>query len=125
MPPAIARPLLSAIVLVTVVLEVAAVALVVGVAPVGQPLLFAVSAVLQAGAGAIIVWNYPRHPIGWLLVVFTFFNALFSDAAISYGVRGRLEGWPGATYGEILSLTSWVVACLGLDLVFMLLPDGR
>ena len=31
MPPAIARPLLSAIVLVTVVLEVAAVALVVGV----------------------------------------------------------------------------------------------
>jgi signal transduction histidine kinase len=125
MPSAPARPIVTAIVLVTVALEVASVGLVVGVAPVGQPLLFAGSGILQAGAGAIIVWNYPRHPIGWLLVVFTFFNALCSDAALSYGLRGHHEGWPGATYVEILSLTSWVVACLGLDLLFLLLPDGR
>ncbi|CAN5398764.1 hypothetical protein BH10ACT10_BH10ACT10_13710 [soil metagenome] len=125
MPPTPARPLLIAIVFVTLALEGAAVALVAGVAPMGQPLIFAVSAVLQATAGAIIVWNYPRHFIGWLLVVFTFFNALFSDAAVAYGIRGHVERWPGATYGEILSLTSWVVACLGLDLVFLLLPDGR
>ncbi len=125
MRSAVARPLVNAIVVVTVALEVAAVALVAGVAPISQPLLFAVSAVVQAVAGAVIVWNYPRHPIGWLLVGFTLFNTLFADVALSYGIRGHLEGWPGATYGEILSLTSWVLGCLGLDLLFLLFPDGH
>jgi hypothetical protein len=125
MSHAAARSLVTAVVVVVLALEVAVVALVAGVAPIGQPVLYAVFAVVQAVAGAIIVWNYPRHPIGWLLIVFTLVNALFADAALSYGSRGYVEGWPGATYGEILGLTSWVVAALGMDLLFLLFPDGR
>ena len=125
MSHAAARSLVAAAVFVTFALEVAAVALAAGVVPVGQPVLYAVYALVQAVAGAVIVWNYPRHPIGWLLCSFTLVNALFADAALSYGSRGYLEGWPGATHAEVVSLTSWVVAALGLDLLFLLFPDGR
>jgi len=87
--------------------------------------LYAVFAVVQAVASAIIVWSYPRHPIGWLLCASSLFNALFADAALSYGSRGYVEGWPGATHAEVVGLTSWVVATLGMDLLFLLFPDGR
>lgn len=125
MPLAVARSLVAAVVLVTVALEVAAVVLNAGVAAIGQPLLYAVSAVVQAVAGAIIVWNYPRHRIGWLLAAFALINALFSDAGLAYGLRGYVEGWPGATHAEVVGLTSWVVNGLGLNLLFLLFPDGR
>jgi len=125
MSHAVARSLVAVVVLVTLALEIAAVALSAGVAPIGQPVLYAVFAVVQAVAGAIIVWSYPRHPIGWLLCGFALGNALLSDAALSYGSRGYVEGWPGATPAEVVSLTSWVVATLGLDLLFLLFPDGR
>lgn len=125
MSHAAARSLVVAAVFVTLALEAAAVALAAGVVPIGQPVLYAVYGLVQAVAGAIIVWNYPRHPIGWLLVTFTLFGALFADAALAYGSRGYVEGWPGATYAEIVSLTSWVVATLGMNLLFLLFPDGQ
>jgi signal transduction histidine kinase len=122
---AAARYLVAAVVAATVALEVAAVVLAAGVVPLGQPVLYAVYAGVQAVAGAIIVWHYPRHPIGWLLVGFALVTALFGDAALSYGQHGYGEGWPGATHAEIMSLTSWVVGGLGLSLLFLLFPDGR
>ena len=62
-----ARYLVAALVAVTVAAEAAAVGLAIGVMPLGQPALYAVNALVQVVAGAIIVWNLPRHPIGWLL----------------------------------------------------------
>ena len=41
-----------------------------GVASIGQPVFYAVYAVTQAMAGAVIVWRYPRHRIGWVLIAF-------------------------------------------------------
>jgi signal transduction histidine kinase len=120
-----ARYLVAAVVAATVALEVAAVVLAAGVAPLGQPVLYAVYAGVQAVAGAIIVWHYPRHRIGWLLAAFALVNALSADAALSYGRHGYGEGWPGATHAEIVSLTSWVVGALGISLLFLLFPDGR
>src|SRR3954451_2289272 len=120
-----ARFLVAAVVVVTLGLEVAAVALATGVTPIAQPVLYAVFAVVQASAGAVIVWKYPRHPIGWLLSALALVNVLFSDAARSYGSRGYIEGWPGATYAEVVSLTSWVFGSLGITLLFLLFPDGR
>jgi hypothetical protein len=54
-----------------------------------SPSLYAVYAGVQALAGAVIVWHYPRHPIGWLLAAFALVEALFSGAALSYGRRVR------------------------------------
>jgi hypothetical protein len=125
MSHAAARSLVAAVVAAVIALEVAAVALTSGVAPLGQPVLYAVYAGIQAATGAVIVWHYPRHPIGWLLAAFALVDALLSGAALSYGLRGHAEGWPGATYAEVASLTSWAVGALGLILLFLLLPDGR
>ena len=125
MSRATARWLVAAVVVVTAALEVAAVSLAAGVAPLGQPLLYAVYEIVQVVAAALIIWSYPRHPIGWLLAVFGLVNAVFADLALSYGERGSLQGWPGATYAEIVSLASWALSGLGMILLFLLFPDGR
>jgi len=125
MSDAKARLLVAALVSVTIALEVAAVALAVGVASMGEPVLYAVNAIVQVVAGAVIVWTYPRHRIGWLLTVLALGSAVFADVASSYGQRGHVEGWPGAAYAEIVSLTAWIVAALGMNLLFLLFPNGR
>ncbi|CUR57985.1 putative Integral membrane sensor signal transduction histidine kinase [metagenome] len=119
-----ARFLVAAVVAVTVAAEVAAVAFAVGVVPVDQPALYAVTALVQVAAGAVIVWNFPRHPIGWLLVAIAMTQAPF-DAALSYGRHGYAEGWPGARYAEIVSLSSWPAGSLAIILLFLMFPDGR
>lgn len=125
MSHATARYLIATVVAATVALEVVALGLAAGVVPLGQPVLYAVYAGVQVVAGAIIVWHYPRHPIGWLLAAFALVNALLADAALSYGQHGYAEGWPGATHAEVVSLTSWVVGALGIIMLFLLFPDGR
>jgi signal transduction histidine kinase len=119
-----ARYLVAALVAVTVAAEAAAVGLAIGVMPLGQPALYAVNALVQVVAGAIIVWNLPRHPIGWLLAAIPMTQAPF-DAALSYGRHGYAEGWPGAMYAEIVSLSSWPAGGLAITLLFLMFPDGR
>lgn len=125
MSHAAARYLIAAVLAATAALEVAALGLAAGVVPLGQPVLYAAYAGIQAVAGAIIVWHYPRHRIGWLLAAFALVHALLVDAALAYGQRGYAEGWPGATHAEVVSVTSWVVGALGISLLFLLFPDGQ
>lgn len=120
-----ARYLVAGVVAVTSVLELVALVLAADVVPLGQPVLYAAYAGIQAIAGAVIVWRYPRHPVGWLLAVFALVQAILVDFALAYGQRGYDAGWPGATQTEIVSLTSWSVGALGISLVFLLFPDGR
>ncbi len=120
----VARSLVAAVVAATVVLEVAAVGLALGAMPLGQPVSYAVAAVVQVVAGAVIVWHYPRHPVGWLLAALTLTQAPF-DAALSYGRHGYEGGWPGAIHAEIVSLSSWPLGGLVICLLFLIFPDGR
>lgn len=124
-PHAAARYLAVVVVAVTAALEGVALWLAAGVVPLGQPLLYAAYAAVQAVAGTIIVWRYPLHRIGWLLAAFALFQALLVDVALAYGQRGHDEQWPAATYAEVVSLTSWPVGALGIILLFLLFPDGR
>jgi hypothetical protein len=82
MRDAAAQCLVVAFVGATAAVEVTAVLLAVGADSIGQPVTYAVGVTVQAAAGAVIVWKYPRHRIGWLLVVFALGNALFADAAL-------------------------------------------
>jgi hypothetical protein len=125
MSQATTRVLVAGVVGVTVALEAVAVALAAGVVPIGAPLLYALYATVQAVAGAIIIWRYPRHRVGWLLAAFALGNAVLSDAAAAYGQRGYVEGWPGAAFAELVGLTSWLVGALGLTMLFLVFPDGR
>ena len=76
--------------------------------PLGQPVLYAVYAAVQAVAGAIIVWHYPRHPVGWLLAAFDPDATRSSATPPSPRSPRDAEGWPGAIDAEIAGLSSWI-----------------
>ena len=109
----------------TVAFEVAAIALSWGLEPHYDTVLYALYAVVQAGAGALIASRQPRNPIGWLFLWFALFNAVAADAAQGWGLRAAEQGWPGGPVGEWISLWSWIPASVGIVLVFLLFPDGR
>ena len=109
----------------TVVLETSAVALSFGAGSLGQASIYAVYAVVQVLAGAAVVWRHPHHRVGWLLVVSSVFNATFSDALLAYGRQAALHAWPAAAPAQVVALSGWMVAGLGLVLLFLWFPDGR
>ena len=120
-----ARVAVIVAVTLTVVLETVAVALTLGVGALDQALIYAVYAIVQVLAGAAVVWSHPRHRVGWLLVVFSLFNATFADALLAYGKQAALHGWPAAAPAQVVALSGWMVAALGLVLLFLWFPDGR
>ncbi len=95
------RPLPLAILVVTVVAEVAAVVLSWGLEPAYDTLLYVVFSVGMAGAGALILTRHPRHAIGWLLGGIGVVNALTADLAQGWGLRAAAEGWPGGLGGRM------------------------
>jgi len=109
----------------TVVFEVAAVLLSWNLTSRFNVVMYAVSAVVMAGAGALVAARHPRNPIGWLLCGFTAFTAIAGDAALGWGLRATAEGWPGGAVGEWLATTSWLPSGLGWILTFLLFPDGH
>ncbi len=119
------RRLAAGIVAVVFALEVAAVGFTAGEPGLAEAVLYLVYATTQAAAGALIVHRFPRHPIGWLLLLYALWEAVVADFPTAYGVRGAHEGWPLASVAELLGLTSWIFAASGLILLFLLFPDGR
>ncbi len=118
------RALIIVVVAVTVLLEACAVVLTRGVGSVALAAILAVYACIQVGAGGLVVWRYPRHRVGWLLVLSALFNAVVGDFLQAYGEQGAHHGWPGADLAQVLGLSSWIVAALGLTLLFLWFPDG-
>jgi signal transduction histidine kinase len=115
----------ATLVVATVVLEAAAVALSWGLEPAWDTLLYALHAVTVVILGALIVSRHPRHRIGWLFIADAIFTAAAADAAQGWGLRAAEHGWPGGRFGEWVSLWSWIVAGPAGVLVFIWFPDGR
>ena len=113
------------IVVVVFVLEVGSIALSAGITRLGEPILYFAYAVIQASAGALIVDRYPRHRIGWVLLLFALQGALMADFALAYGQRAAETGWPLGHYAELLGMFAWIFAASGLILLFLLFPDGH
>ena len=109
----------------TVAFEVAACVLSWGLEPLYDTLLYALYAIVQAGAGALIASRHPRNPIGWLFLWFALFNAVAADAAQGWALRAGRNGWPGGPVCEWIALWSFIPASVGVILVFLLFPSGR
>jgi hypothetical protein len=104
------RPWPAALVVATLVIEAAAVALSWGLEPAWDTGLYAIQAVTLVAVGALIVSQHPRHPIGWLFIADGMFAAAAADAAQGWGLRAAEHGWPGGPFAEWISLSSWIVA---------------
>lgn len=118
------RVALVATVSVTVLFEAGTLVLSRGVAPRAPVILYACYSVIQVLAGALVVWAHPRHRVGWLLVITAAFNAAVSDFALAYGERAAHEGWAGADLAQMLGWSAWIIAALGLTLLFLWSPTG-
>src|SRR3954470_1239296 len=78
--------------------------------------------------GALVVARYPRHPIGWLLLVAGLSTISISTEAYSLwalegsghgpALAGHLNGWVSLLFGAPLAMTGVVV-------IFLIAPDGR
>ena len=110
---------------VTVVSELAAVALSWGLEPAYDTLLYAVFSCALAGTGALILTRHPRHAIGWLLSGLGVANALTGDLAQGWGLRAAVEGWPGGTVAELIAGASWLPQAALFILILLLFPTGH
>src|SRR4051794_35524285 len=78
--------------------------------------------------GALVVSRYPKHPIGWLLLVSGLSSISISSEAYSLwafdgsghgpALAGHLTGWLSALFGAPLAMTAVIV-------IFLIAPDGR
>src|SRR4051794_40576937 len=78
--------------------------------------------------GALVVSRYPRHPIGWLLLVSGLSSISISSEAYSLwaldgsghgpAVAGHLTGWLSALFGAPFAMTAVII-------IFLIAPDGR
>jgi signal transduction histidine kinase len=110
---------------VTVVVEIAAIALSWRLEPVYDTLLYGTFALTTVGAGALIAQRHPENAIGWLFCGFGLLNALAADLAQGWGLRAAAEGWAGGPIGEGISAVSWLPSGFGWTLTFLLFPTGR
>ncbi len=88
----------------------------------------AVMAPLFAALGAMILRQYPRHPIGWILCAVAS-TALVDAVARWYAIEGLYlhpGSLPGPQWGAWLADWNWYPAFMALlVLVPLLFPDGR
>src|SRR5215208_2147050 len=87
------------------------------------PILAAVSA---ATVGAVLASRRPRHPVGWLLVVFSLFaNASgVAEAYASYGLLARPGTLPAARHVALYLPALVVMTLVLLGFVLLLTPTG-
>jgi signal transduction histidine kinase len=115
----------AALFVATLAIEVAAVALSWGLEPAWDTGVYALHAVTLVAVGALIMSRHPGHRIGWLFIADGMFTAAAADAAQGWGLRAAERGWPGGSFGEWISLSSWIAAApLGV-LLFLWFPDGH
>jgi hypothetical protein len=78
--------------------------------------------------GALIVSRYPRHPVGWLLVVAGLSSVAvvgeaytlwaFADGGHGPQTFAHVVGWVGALFGAVFGITA-------VKLIFLIAPNGR
>jgi signal transduction histidine kinase len=110
---------------VAVLAETATIAVGWGSTSTYQNLLFALYTLTIVLLGGLIAVRRPGNPIGWILVGFGTFNALFGDFVSVYGHQASTRGWPGGPLAEWIGFGGWLPAVLMWILALLLVPTGR
>ena len=118
------RPVPVALFAITFAIEAAGLALLAGLEPLYDTILFGFTSIALGCAGALVASRYPRNPIGWLLLGAGVLSAA-SEGAQGWGRRAAVEGWPAGPELEWVEIWTWLPSALALILAFLLFPDGR
>jgi signal transduction histidine kinase len=109
----------------TVLVELVAISLSVGLEPAWDTWIYALYALTYAAAGALVAHRHPRNAVGWLLLATGVINAFVSDLAQGYGLRAAAEGWPHGPLFEWISYANWTIGGALLAMTFLVFPDGH
>jgi signal transduction histidine kinase len=109
----------------TVLAEVAAVALSWGLPSSYDSIFFAFYEITLAAVGALIVSRLPLHPVGWILCLFAVQGAVTSDLAFGWGLRAVEQGWTGGEVAQWVGLVAWCPGALMWILALLYTPTGR
>jgi signal transduction histidine kinase len=110
---------------VTVLVEAAAVALSWGLEPAYDTILYALFSIGLACTGALILDRFPRHVVGWILCGTAVANSVLADLAQGWGLRAAEQGWAHGPLAEWITTTSWAPQAPGFILLFLAFPSGR
>ena len=86
---------------------------------------FAIWIATTTAVGALIVSQLPRHPVGWILLLFGLQGAVTSELFYAWGLRSVEEHWAGAEILLWTGLVSWCPGALMWVLAFLFTPTGR
>jgi signal transduction histidine kinase len=109
----------------TLLVELVAISLSIGLEPAWDTWIYAVYALTYAATGALIARRHPGNAVGWLLLATGVTNAFDADLAQGYGLRAAEEGWPHGPLFEWISYASWTLGGAFQAMTFLVLPDGR
>src|SRR3954451_9501469 len=119
------RPGHWAMLLGTLLVEVAAISLSWGREPAWDTLVYAVYALANVVAGVLILARHPGHVIGWLLIATGLLvQAIVSDLGQGWALSGTSRGWPGAADADLAANSVWAVGGAIMAATFVLFPDG-
>ncbi|OAI41494.1 hypothetical protein AYO38_03655 [bacterium SCGC AG-212-C10] len=114
-----------AVLVVTVVLELAAVGLSWWLEPLWDTLLYAVYTIAISGVGVLIAGREPRNLVAWMFIAIGLWNAVAADVSQGWALRATAEGWPAADAAQLLALLSWLPQSIPSVAIFLTFPDGR
>jgi signal transduction histidine kinase len=77
--------------------------------------------------GLLVLNQYPRHRIGWLLVMqgFLVAPALNTDSYAAYAHFVRHDSWPAASWTAVVNEATWPLMFIALALIGLIFPTGR
>ena len=96
-------------------------------APAALGLAFAVAILSASVVGSALALRRPRHPVGWLFLVFGFSLGATAaiDSAVVYGAVARPGALPAAALFAVVSDAAFVPWLILLGLIVLLTPSGR
>ncbi|HEY2795625.1 MAG TPA: histidine kinase [Micromonosporaceae bacterium] len=75
--------------------------------------------------GGLIAVRHPGNAVGWILLGFGLFNAVFGDLLQAYGRQASAQGWPAGSLAQWIAYGSWLPALLMWVLALLVVPTGR
>jgi signal transduction histidine kinase len=93
--------------------------------PAYQNILFTLYDLTIVVIGGLIAARHPGNAVGWILVGFGTFNAIFGDFVQAYGRWASAQGWPGGPLAQWIGYGSWLPALLMWVLALLVVPTGR